>query len=478
MLRKLRGIVLAVLWILLWPVLGFTGPVINLLNYNNGFSSFNTTPTSVFDIVGTNIYVPGSTSVTFTGPIGSSTSATTASVLGPWSPTEIDDVSVPSYLTNGMYAVQVRANGSWSNALDFDVTNGGATDTDPHSGYSTSTNYCYQCHSVHGASGGAQYGLLDTGSVSAVCEQCHSVAGSTATGGPIDVFTGTVGTVSNLAVYENTGTNDAGHKLTQLLYGNSENLDTSVSLGYLNLNTTGYQTSQYPPSPENGLGCDSCHTAHGTDSANLWTGWDASQFSANYGYNVDGSVYNDPFAGHNESWRLTAGTVPLTNALLVKNPGYQGGINNSTTNQYIPVRDDSPTSRLWGQTIPGWGDDNLSNWCLGCHNLVTSATGHINGHPLQAAAGTSGSDPNGSFAPITQGCMDCHGNPLASVWNTVYDSTGFYAFTYPSSVDLTNKNWDFPHTSTNWKLLKNYDNSSTTALCGTCHNKLNITFSG
>ena len=457
-MKRLKPILVLAL-LLLESGLAWSGPQISLFNHNAG------QPGDFFDIYGTGLQLQGANSVVFTGPIGTSATATTTQPVGmaesvggtvyTWTYNAVYNVQVPN-LSAGMYGVQVDAGGSYSNSVDFDILSYSGSDISPHGGFSMDTQLCNQCHTVHAA--GSTYGLLNTASVTQVCEACHKVAGTGGSSAPApnSAFGNeTYATTSKYAVYLNTASGDAQHALASTL---SSSVDSSVNLDFLNLNSQGFQSSQYNTAGNTGLGCDSCHTAHGNFGADLWNGWDAAQFSENYGYNVDGSVYNDPFAGYNQSFNLPSGAIPLSSALLLKNPSYQGGSGNSSTNPYIPVVDDWPTSRTFGQTIPGASDNNLSNFCMACHNLTQGGTGH-NAHPLQAPAGSGPNDPQGSFASITDGCMACHGNPL-TVASAAY---GGYTLQYPTSIS---SDWDFPHSSPNANFLKV---TNTTELCETCH---------
>ncbi len=125
--------------------------------------------------------------------------------------------------------------GSVGTTIDGAPASIGATDISPHGGYSTSTDYCLQCHSVHGGaqwqggSGGGlvnvthllpsgsrgitDYALLAQPSVTDVCATCHSLFGASAPAvgstGPTPQDGGglgrTVGTASVRTAYDSTG---------------------------------------------------------------------------------------------------------------------------------------------------------------------------------------------------------------------------------------------------------------------------------
>ena len=80
-----------------------------------------------------------------------------------------------------------------------------AGNTSPHGGYSTTTNYCMQCHGIHS---GTDYSLLRASTVTATCNTCHGLYNNnTGTGAfdssPYNPTPGvTVGTASSRAVYQ------------------------------------------------------------------------------------------------------------------------------------------------------------------------------------------------------------------------------------------------------------------------------------
>ena len=68
------------------------------------------------------------------------------------------------------------------------------SDRSPHGGYSAITDYCLQCHNIHGGGGtpgvGENYALLRQDTISEVCNTCHSL-GNAAAGATLDATNAT-----------------------------------------------------------------------------------------------------------------------------------------------------------------------------------------------------------------------------------------------------------------------------------------------
>lgn len=344
-------------------------------------------------------------------------------------------------------------------------------DVKPHGDFSGLTDFCLECHMVHTGNGTATnqspYGLLGYTITSAdvtnvkpanvveqVCMTCHQVGNN---GGQ---KVGTFATnPSETPVNPSFGTEAAASDAHFVVYKNTSNVvhpmgvstppdSLNVTLGYLSLNTSSFESPGYDGAAPGvvggvaGLYCGSCHSPHGDYSANSWMGWDAAQFSENYGYNAGGdatTAENLPVpTATNNLWAQFMnnggqGTVPLTNALLIENPGHQNGIDTGAgENPNVPGdpalgggTNPSPISMNFypyltvetsehpgfyvnpttDQETLGATDDTLSNFCMGCHNLNGGAAGYNynydNGnydhgsHPLQAfLSPNSAGNPN------------------------------------------------------------------------------------
>ena len=204
------------------------------------------------------------------------------------------------------------------------VQNGQASVTGqlaPHSGYSSTTDYCLQCHSVH--NGGA-YSLLASSSVTGVCQTCHSLFGTAANGRIVpnngSGFPGTSpGTASLRSAYDLTAPG-SGHGIGSLTIPYST-VGTLTETGWVygslatDLNGKGSawasNTAAGPGTSSAGAGglyCGSCHTPHGEFGQLVNTRW----------YRAD-----VPTGSINEVQTVTVGgqTAGNTWTLTYKTPG-------------------------------------------------------------------------------------------------------------------------------------------------------------
>jgi predicted CXXCH cytochrome family protein len=297
--------------------------------------------------------------------------------------------------------------------------------TPPHGGYSASTEFCLQCHSVHESQG--DYVLSREATITELCGTCHGLFGQAADGlwtdPPIDMTDGSSppatmnATVSQYTAYEvdmssmSGAEMDAvpGHSLGVMYDGTPVRNSDAIpgGSGLLRVITSGEPgephawNAAYSPRYQGevattfnataGLNCASCHTPHGSPNAT----------------DTDGDGNPD------DSWgvQFTAGgrhAAPASK-LLSSRPNH--------------VADGVVTQ----------GDYN--SWCIACHDLRDDWAG--------PSGDINGGDTTGihNHPPV---CTSCHGNPGND----------------PSSVD-------FPHTSSNPDLIEE-DNDS---MCTGCHPK-------
>lgn len=440
-----------------------------------------------------------------------------------------------------VYGVTVNS----SNSINFDASSypaGTTVDVKPHGNFSTSTDFCLSCHMVHPGNTGAKqhyaYALLGSDTnvveknpdvVTQVCENCHVVGGvgpnlPVGYKGPAGGFAGveSVATTAHFQVYKNGPIHQVG---TPTVVPDSS--ITHSNLGYLRLNTTAYQSASYVSYKPPQLYCGSCHSPHGNYSANAWLGWDAAQFSENYGNNYDSNVRATgalPNSTGVDYWRYfikegNGGTQPLTNALLIDNPGHQNGIGNGDSNPNVPSSLEVIDRYSSGGTslnfepyievantdyIGGWVDplfdvptsggnpvytgatnDTLSNFCMGCHDLNGGKYSGDQGHPAHPLQGTLSpdnaginqiypTDQSGAYGHILDGCTDCHGAPgivsgsfasgFSLVSATPSNDPSFYTDDYPY--------FDFPHSQATPDYELNDDillKAGPDGLCLSCH---------
>jgi len=133
--------------------------------------------------------------------------------------------------------------------------------TSPHGGYSSGTDFCLQCHSVHAAPDPA-YALMARSSTTGVCATCHGYLGTAPTGAIDPGFDPQIeGTASQRAVYTSNPVHVIGANGPTIY---ASNWDFGWGFG----GPSGPSTTSPPPAgtasaTSGGLYCASCHTPHG-----------------------------------------------------------------------------------------------------------------------------------------------------------------------------------------------------------------------
>jgi predicted CXXCH cytochrome family protein len=323
----------------------------------------------------------------------------------------------------------------------------------PHGGYSASTDYCVQCHSVHGAAD--EYALLAGASVTATCQTCHSVFGSAVPGAAPpggNPFAASAPT-SVRAAYEITPNPAAQHGIgTQLRAGVFSTKTITISgWGYSagpiksadgKTTTWASNETEAPGGRDAGLYCGDCHTPHG-DFGQLVN---SKFFRSTAGQgNVNGGSANlttvQNFVEDAPSYAGGGTTVRYLHYDAARNvwQGCADTADNGCTDLVVSDTEGESAylygykllsaypNHSWSDGPESWSMDARSHdgarWCGRCHDLATPV----------AYGGTAHSHPTG--------CTTCHGNPNAGT------ST------------------DFPHTSTFSTFLKDYPD----LLCINCH---------
>jgi hypothetical protein len=317
------------------------------------------------------------------------------------------------------------------------------TDVSPHGGFSSSTDYCVQCHSVHNTtdtSAGA-YALLWKSSVTETCNTCHAVPGLAygAADGARDSNTltgftaGVMGTASSRSAYDNPAP-AAEHGLGSL-NTNSEGDNVAMQdsgWSYHGSPTTWAANTQDPQ----GLTCTSCHEAHGNWGALINSERGVIRTTA------DGTDLSDTDAWVNDAPIYVGATLKYLhlNGSVWQGCTATGG--GGTCTDLTTTDSEGQTVYLYGYKLlsaypnfswdnggESWGVDTRAHdqarWCGECHTRHTP------------------SEFGGTYHNHPTGCTACHGNPAS---------------------DPTSK--DFPHTSTFGNFLTQYPDG----LCiGSCH---------
>ncbi len=317
------------------------------------------------------------------------------------------------------------------------------TDVSPHGGYSSTSNFCMQCHEVHKAPG--EYALLWKASVTSTCATCHGYMGSAATGTRDPVGSGTIGTASLRTVYDVTSAasehdigassppGETGITMTQSGWsyswkysGGPPAVNSSTAAGAGTASDTG-----------GGLYCASCHTPHGDYGQAIDTKWVNTSTDGTFATQTkqpwaEGTMiwWNNPTTG---SWaqkylHLDASTgwqvcdAGNTNCLPAQVKDAEGQLVSMYGYKLLSTYPNHTYATPQSYMADKYDHDSMK-WCGTCHpsRIDTAAGGTYHNHPT--------------------GCAACHGNP----------------------ADATSA--DFPHTSTFGELLKDYPD----ALCVTCH---------
>ena len=347
----------------------------------------------------------------------------------------------------------------------------------PHGGYSSSTNFCLQCHSVHGypnnpatppypdEDGG--YALMSLGSVQAVCSTCHSYQGGATSAPEEPDFGGTLGTASSRSAYD-SATPASGHAIGATsgppLRGSNWEYAWRFSGGPTGPSTVGVPNGTSSPTT-GGMYCGLCHTPHGEFGQLINSEWvytSAGSAGASpptvQPWATDTAIYWDDPATPDQSyavmylyqpsagapWQVCTDTSHTTcyyaqtldaEGQLVSLYGFK--LLSSSPNHQYPFPGTPPSGTLY------YDDVNRTGARAGVRSYNTD----IYNHDGMLFCGTCHSrnvddSYGGTYHNHPTGCEACHGNP---------------------ANDATSN--DYPHTSTFQYLLQDVPD----ALCITCH---------
>ena len=311
----------------------------------------------------------------------------------------------------------------------------------PHGGYSSSTDFCLQCHSAHNQGDEGQYALLFENTVTATCQTCH---GLPAYGGggtsPRDsnaitgFTTGIMGTASSRSAYDiTTGMKSSHPLLATSTAGTGDNVQMQDS-GWTYSGTTASWIANQEPA---GLSCTSCHTSHGNWGQLVNSERGVIRTTAD----GDGLSDTDPW--------VDGAPIYVGRTLKYLNLGADGVWETCTDAAGTTGCLDFTMTDSEGQTVYGYGYKLLSaypnfNWAGGGESWGLDASAHDQGrwcgscHPNKVDVAYGG-----TFHNHPTGCTACHGNPTGDATST-----------------------DFPHTSKFGEFLKAYPDG----LCISCHN--------
>lgn len=226
-------------------------------------------------------------------------------------------IAVSLFALGGVALASTGLNGPTPPAVGDPV----GTNVSPHGGFSATTNYCLQCHSVHSAPGGGArgYALMAEESVTAVCATCHGLFGQAATGRnrpdlSIAGSPANIGTTSSRTAYDVVGAAlKAEHSLGEI---NPPAPDDTIQMYEVGWGYGGFNPARWSPDEVSdsgtssftggGLYCGSCHTPHGDYGQAINTKYFRSD--AGPGANEQQRIYLDhPQAGF--QYTLTFGSA-------------------------------------------------------------------------------------------------------------------------------------------------------------------------
>jgi hypothetical protein len=354
----------------------------------------------------------------------------------------------------------------------------GSHPSSPHGGYSATTQYCLQCHSVHSVDAdpqAGQYALLADTSVTAICKTCHSIGVDVTNmkneeGVPreVDLSGGAMSTASDKAAY----TVPAADRVGQHEIGFSTGYDPADPTAPIP-NPVPYSTlqmiTQYasrssnsttPAGPgtadasDGGLYCASCHTPHG-DFGQLVNSVDPAPTSAPVlGFR---STYYSPDADGNTG--TTSGDLSVVRPVQEGEPFYVG-----SSLRYLHW-----TGTVW-QACTDAALTDCAAWAItDAQGLPTYGYGY---KILSAFPNHTYGDLPESYYMARRGldsarwCGKCHDLTIPERVGGMYHSHPTACdYCHGNPTDQTIASTDFPHTSTFDRLLKQYPDG----LCISCH---------
>ncbi len=392
--------------------------------------------------------------------------------------------------------------------------------TNPHGGYSASSNKCKICHAVHRAEGA--YYLLRGDSQSDACDYCHiggsahsdkivydnNVNGTNTTNGhTMGSFIVPDSSVAQTATPVTiSGTDGTGATITEVVNVRSYDV-TPIELyrfsRHHSQSPVGTGRSGWKPVGPNALSCFSCHQPHNAP-AQVWqpSRFDPTLVADVPGGNPTGYKLLRRFPSGNWAGALNSyGMVDSTAAVKVPETTLTAGVNYSTDfSNSLSYTENGYTGKTptWiSQNISGEAGGSgpaedpatvnqytLSVWCADCHNLNIGGSNPLANEELGFKAHAERTHPapfTGAHSGPAQ-CYSCHRDDL-SVLSGTADPAGYgraqvaavgakdscsqchYGTkAYADDHNTGLRNSDFPHSggSNDMKLLGNYTASVAT----------------
>lgn len=250
---------------------------------------------------------------------------------------------------------------------------------DPHDSYSSTTDYCLQCHDIHEA--GGDYALMYQATVIDTCGTCHSVYQEAPTGPRDPGYSGQEsGPAATRAVYENatpaTRYTHEGHRLSR-----NGNPDSGSDYTYADGVTT--DTADYIPGSLNSI----------VNRISTWPDWMAGASMAAY-----------PASG-----RTATGGLYCASCHSPHGPKFGNALPSVVTNgKLLSTRPNHAQTPIDGSLWTSWVDNGYE-FCQSCHTQRAEPTP------------TDGIAPHNHPAYL---CVQCHGDNVSIAPNPDFPHTG------------------------------------------------------
>lgn len=346
----------------------------------------------------------------------------------------------------------------------------------PHGGYSSSTNYCLQCHSMHNA---GETALLAEQSTTATCQTCHSLFGQDATGARnsnnLVGATLQMGTAATRTAYDLANA-PAQHTIGEYDSPAPDNTVITAAEWSFGGWRNGARPSQLPAATTpsgpgsasaagGGLYCGSCHTPHGNFGQLINSKYIRTQ--ADEG-SSDGSLEDV------NTWQNDAAIYQYAQGTTSASPTIYYLYNDAGVWKKCPVPSTDPTWSLGSCTYltktnrnnTPTDDIGQQNIYLYGYKLLSAFPNHNYGTPESWGVGYRDTD-------AARWCGACHASKVSDHFGAPFTDNNHptacgYCHGIPTDQSITST--DYPHTSTKVNFLVSLPDG----LCISCHGQSSL----
>lgn len=349
----------------------------------------------------------------------------------------------------------------------------------PHGGYSASTNYCLQCHSMHNA---GETALLAQQSTTATCRTCHTLFGQTKTGARnSNALVGAnlqMGTAATRTAYDLAGAS-AQHTIGEYDSPAPDNtVITAAEWAYSGSGRLDTRGPAGPPATEpagpgsatdisGGLYCGSCHTPHGDFGQLINSKWLRTQADegSSEGSLEDVNTWQNDAAIYQYVISPTTGRASPTIFYLYNDAGVWKKCPVPTTDPGWAIGSCSYLTKSNRQAAPV-DDIGQQNIYLYGYKLLSAFPNHNYGTPESWGVGYRDTD-------AARWCGACHRSKVSDHFGLpFYDNNHPTACGYCHGIpsDQSTSSKDYPHTSTKVNFLVSLPDG----LCIGCHTQYTL----